>query len=185
MIKTKTNISAKTNVGSRRKVDIITGESGPYVSGDILDANAVVDLIQNSNSNADEDNETVTQSATNDFIVCEYRDESASDVFATAPFGTDLEECPLVATYVGGAYVYQTKLHNLLFRLNSGEEGCWERWAQDLPFQDAEYINNNKTATYDLGGMDTSGMYDETFTISCMKDGIIYTFPIYVASIGG
>lgn len=47
MIKTKTNISAKTNTGSRRKVDIIAGESGPYTSGDILDANATKQLVDN------------------------------------------------------------------------------------------------------------------------------------------
>ena len=47
MNKTKTNISVKTNTGSRRKVDIIAGDNGPYVSGDILDANATKQLIDN------------------------------------------------------------------------------------------------------------------------------------------
>ena len=47
MNKTKTNISVKTNTGSRRKVDIIAGDNGPYVSGDILDANATKQLVDN------------------------------------------------------------------------------------------------------------------------------------------
>lgn len=45
MNKTKTNISVKTNTGSRRKVDVIAGDNGPYVSGDILDANATKHLV--------------------------------------------------------------------------------------------------------------------------------------------
>ena len=48
MNKTKTNISVKTNTGSRRKVDVIAGDNGPYVSGDILDANGVKDVVDNA-----------------------------------------------------------------------------------------------------------------------------------------
>lgn len=44
-MKNKTNISVKDNLGARVTSDMIVGTDGPYVSGDILDANATLQLI--------------------------------------------------------------------------------------------------------------------------------------------
>ena len=40
-MKNKTNISVRDNLGARVIPDLILGSDGPYVSADILDANAV------------------------------------------------------------------------------------------------------------------------------------------------
>lgn len=44
-MKSKTNISIVSNTGVRRKSEVIIGDSGTYTSGDILDANAVEQLV--------------------------------------------------------------------------------------------------------------------------------------------
>ena len=48
MKKSKTNISVVNNVGIRRNADVHIGDNGPYPSGDILDANAILQLIQST-----------------------------------------------------------------------------------------------------------------------------------------
>lgn len=45
MSKTKTNISVKDNTGARVEASVIVGPAAGYVSGDILDANATANLI--------------------------------------------------------------------------------------------------------------------------------------------
>jgi len=52
MNKSKTNVSVVDNVGIRRNIDIIVGKEGKYRSGDILDANATIKLIQELSGNA-------------------------------------------------------------------------------------------------------------------------------------
>lgn len=54
MNKSKTNVSVVDNVGIRRNIDIIVGNGGAYRSGDILDANATIKLIQQLSGNAAE-----------------------------------------------------------------------------------------------------------------------------------
>lgn len=51
-MKSKTNISIISNTGVRRKAEIIIGDSGTYTSGDILDANAVEQLINDKSGAA-------------------------------------------------------------------------------------------------------------------------------------
>lgn len=48
MNKNKTNLSVINNAGIRINPNIIVGESGSHSSGDILDANATEELIQNA-----------------------------------------------------------------------------------------------------------------------------------------
>lgn len=52
-MKAKTNISVRNNLGQRVISDIIIGKTGTYTSGDILDANAVVELIGGSGPSKD------------------------------------------------------------------------------------------------------------------------------------
>lgn len=47
MNKTKTNIAVKDNTGIRRKINIVSGDSGSFNSGDMLDANGVEMLVEN------------------------------------------------------------------------------------------------------------------------------------------
>ena len=46
-MKAKTNISVRNNLGSKIISNMIIGESGEYTSGDILDANAVQEVVTN------------------------------------------------------------------------------------------------------------------------------------------
>ena len=46
MKKTKTNISATDSLGRRIKSNLLVGESSYYTSGDVLDANATLELIK-------------------------------------------------------------------------------------------------------------------------------------------
>lgn len=48
MKKTKTNISVVNNVGIRRDANIHVGDKGPFPSGDILDANAVQETVDDA-----------------------------------------------------------------------------------------------------------------------------------------
>ena len=50
MRKSKSQISVINNAGYRRNADIIVGEPHGHTSGDILDANAVQELVGNSTS---------------------------------------------------------------------------------------------------------------------------------------
>jgi hypothetical protein len=50
MKKTKTNISVVNNAGIRRDISVHVGDTGPYPSGDILDANAVNELVNSNNA---------------------------------------------------------------------------------------------------------------------------------------
>lgn len=52
MKKTKTNISVVNNVGIRRDANIHVGDKGPFPSGDILDANAVQETVDDAVSTA-------------------------------------------------------------------------------------------------------------------------------------
>lgn len=52
-MKSKTNLSILNNTGVRINPSIIVGESNGYVSGDILDANAVKELVGGSTSKND------------------------------------------------------------------------------------------------------------------------------------
>lgn len=54
MSKTKTNISVKDNTGARVEASVIVGNASGYVSGDILDANATANLINEAVDNIDE-----------------------------------------------------------------------------------------------------------------------------------
>lgn len=50
-MKTKTNISTKNNLGMRIKSNMLVGETdNGFSSGDILDANAVVDTVKSGTS---------------------------------------------------------------------------------------------------------------------------------------
>lgn len=72
MKKTKTNISVVNNVGIRRDANIHVGDKGPFPSGDILDANAVQETVDDAVSDVQdiqdtiEDNELVVATALND-----------------------------------------------------------------------------------------------------------------------
>lgn len=47
MKKSKTNVSVVSNVGIRRNVNVHVGDNGSFPSGDILDANATKQLVDN------------------------------------------------------------------------------------------------------------------------------------------
>lgn len=52
-MKSKTNISVVSNTGVRRKSEVIIGDSGTHTSGDILDANAVEQLVNSKSGGSD------------------------------------------------------------------------------------------------------------------------------------
>lgn len=51
MNKSKTHIQVKNNTGYAVNANILVGDSGSFSSGDILDANAVEELINNKINN--------------------------------------------------------------------------------------------------------------------------------------
>lgn len=55
MNKTKTNISVRDNTGARVEASVIVGNAAGYVSGDILDANATANLIDEATKGIPED----------------------------------------------------------------------------------------------------------------------------------
>ena len=54
-MKTKTNISVRDNTGARVEASVIVGNAAGYVSGDILDANATANLINEATEGISED----------------------------------------------------------------------------------------------------------------------------------
>lgn len=66
-MKSKTNISIVDNAKIRRKSDIIIGKKGEFPSGDILDANATKELVEDKISDVAESVQAITDMAPEDF----------------------------------------------------------------------------------------------------------------------
>ena len=78
MKKYKTDLSVTNNVGIRVKANILVGENGVYESGTLLDANAILELI-NSKMNGGSTSLPTQEEPTNDDIFAE--DEDINNLF--------------------------------------------------------------------------------------------------------
>ena len=184
MKKTKTNISVVNNAGIRRNASVHVGKQGPFPSGDILDANAIQEMLDDdslavsaalndlnsrvgSGGGIGEDEELIISTALNDL-------NSRIDAISNNS-GNDFITCEYDGVIFANAAIIED-LSSYTFRLNSGRPG---KWRLHMPNTSGSAWSENSTS-YQLSNDDVQYYMDNASKnyglVQCECNGIRYSF---------